>query len=161
MHEHTPEHPRHGQPERTGDPSVRGPEASWEELTAPPVVFPGQRGPEHAYGVAYDLLARRAAKEALEVIEPALELEPGNQGLRVLRAWAWMIRAQLSRAEEELRDLVAENPSDDWSQHALGRVLERQGRGAEALAHLRLAAVMSGDPVHVTAVTRVERSLEG
>ena len=81
--------------------------------------------------------------------------------ISVGRAWAWMIRAQLAKAEAELRGLVAENPSDDWAQHALGRVLERQGRGAEGLPHLRLAAAMSGDPEHEVAVLRVERQVRG
>jgi predicted Zn-dependent protease len=129
------------------------------EYQAPPMVFPGQRGHESAYGVAFDLLARRAPVEALDVLEPALAEDPRNTGLRTLRAWAWMIRAQLGRAEEELRGLVEENPSDDWAQHALGRVLERQGRGAEGLPHLRLAAAMSGDPEHEVAVLRVERQV--
>ncbi len=131
------------------------------EYQAPPMVFPGQRAHEHAYGVAHDLLTRRAPVEALEVLEPALEADPRNTGLRMLRVWAWMIRAQLGKAETELRELVAENPSDDWAQHTLGRVLERQSRGAEALPHLRLAAAMSGDPEHEVAVLRVERTVLG
>jgi len=127
------------------------------DLTAPAVVFPGQRDLESAYRVAYDLLARRAAAEALEIIEPALEAEPDNTGLRVLRAWAFMIRVQLERAEAELTRLVDERPDDDWVRFALGRSLERQSRYAEALPHLRLAAAMSGDPEHELAVLRVER----
>lgn len=127
------------------------------ELTAPAVVFPDQRDLGSAYRVAYDLLARRAAVEALEIIEPALEAEPGNTGLRVLRAWAFLIRVQLERAESELRQLAEERPDDDWVRFALGRSLERQSRYAEALPHLRLAAAMSGDPEHELAVLRVER----
>ena len=129
------------------------------ELTAPGVVFPGQAEPESAYRVAYDLLARRAPVEALEVLEPALAEDPRNAGLRSLRAWAYLIRVQLGRAEEELLSLVADDPSDVWARHALGRALERQSRHAEALPHLRLAAVMSGDPVHAAAVARVEAHL--
>lgn len=128
-------------------------------LQAPPVVFPGQSGPESAFRTAFDLLARRAPKEALDVIEPALEQEPDNTGLRTLRAWAYLMRAQLGRAEAELERLVEENPTDDWAQHALGRCLERQSRYAEALPHLRLAAAMSGDPDHGLAALRVERLL--
>ncbi|MQW77823.1 tetratricopeptide repeat protein [Nocardioides sp. dk4132] len=105
------------------------------------------------------MLSRRAPVEALEVIEPALAEEPTNTGLRSLRAWAFLIRAQLGRAEEELKSLVADNPDDDWARHALGRALERQSRFAEALPHLRLAAAMSGEPEHETAVLRVERRL--
>ncbi len=125
-------------------------------LSAPPVVFPGQAAPESAYRVAYDLLARRAPVEALAVLEPALAEDPRNTGLRTLRAWAYLARVQLGRAEEELVSLVDEDPSDVWARHALGRALERQSRPAEALPHLRLAAAMSGDPVHVTAAARVE-----
>ncbi len=129
------------------------------ELQAPPVVFPGRTGPESAYRTAFDLLARRAPREALEVLEPALDQEPDNTGLRMLRAWAFLMRAQLQRAEAELGSLVEENPADDWTRHALGRCLERQSRYAEALPHLRLAATMSGDPEHDVAVLRVERRL--
>lgn len=129
------------------------------ELSAPPLVLPGQAGPESAYRVAYDLLCRRAPGEALDLIEPALAEDPGNTGLRSLRAWAFLIRAQLGRAEEELSRLVADDPSDVWARHALGRALERQSRYADALPHLRLAAAMSGDPVHEAAVSRVEARL--
>ncbi len=130
-----------------------------DELTAPPLVFPGQAAPEAAFRTAYDLLARRAPAQALDVIEPALTDEPGNAGLRTLRAWAFLMRAQLQRAEAELTWLVEQNPSDDWALHALGRSLERQSRYAEALPWLRLAAAMSGDPEHEAAVLRVERRL--
>jgi len=128
------------------------------QLTAPAIVFPGQ-GPESAYRTAYDLLVRRAPNEALDIVEPALEQDPRNSGLRFLRAWAFMIRAQLQKAEAELRDLVEETPDDVWSRHALGRVLERQSRLEEALPHLKMAAVMSGDIEHELAMLRVERLL--
>jgi Flp pilus assembly protein TadD len=129
------------------------------ELKAPPVVFPGQTAPESAYRVAHDLLVRRAAVEALEVLEPALAEDPRNTGLRALRAWAYLIRVQLKKAEAELRELVEETPDDVWSRHALGRALERQSRLEEALPHLRLAFAMSGDLEHELAVLRVERQL--
>jgi predicted Zn-dependent protease len=126
---------------------------------APPVVFPGQLAPESAYRVAFDLLSRRAPKEALEIVEPALAEDPDNTSLRTLRAWAFLLRAQLRHAEDELTRLVEENPSDAWSRHALGRCLERQSRDAEALPHLRLAAAMTGDPDHGLAALRVEEQL--
>jgi tetratricopeptide (TPR) repeat protein len=131
------------------------------ELRAPGLVFPGQRDLGTAYRVAYDLLARRAADEALELIEPALEAEPAITGLRILRAWAFLIRVQLGRAEDELAQLVEERPDDDWVRFALGRCYERQSRYAEALPHLRLAAAMSADPEHELAVLRVERLSAG
>jgi tetratricopeptide (TPR) repeat protein len=129
------------------------------EITAPPVVFPGQYAPESAYRTAFDLLARRAPREALDVIEPALAEDPDNTALRTLRVWAFLLQARLGRAESELERLVEENPADDWSRHALGRCLERQSRLAEALPHLRLAAAMTGDPDHGLAALRVEQAL--
>ncbi|MEX0426937.1 tetratricopeptide repeat protein [Nocardioides sp. DS6] len=129
------------------------------EYQAPAIVFPGQAGHESAYQTAYDLLARRFPKEALELLDPALEDDPTNTGLRSLRAWAYMLRAQLGKAEDELRALVEENPADVWALHALGRVLERQSRLVEALPHLRLAAVMSDDYDHQAAVYRVQHRI--
>jgi tetratricopeptide (TPR) repeat protein len=126
-------------------------------LPAPPIIFPGQTDLASAYRVGFDLLSRRAPEEALEVLEPALEEDPTNTGLRMLRAWAFLIRVQLGPAEAELRVLVEERPDDDWLRFALGRALERQSKYAEALPHLRLAAAMSADPEHELAVLRVER----
>lgn len=127
-------------------------------IQAPAIVFPGATTHHaNAYRTAHDLLGRRAPREALEVLEPALAEEPGNRGLRSLRVWAYLMRAQLKKAEDELIGLVAEDPSDAWSRHALGRALERQARYDEALPHLRLAAAMTGDPEHEYDVLRVER----
>lgn len=129
------------------------------ELTTKALGASRSRGPESAYRTAYDLLAARAPAEALEVVEAALVEDPRNTGLRSLRAWAFLMRAQLHKAEAELRALVEETPDDLWSRHALGRVLERQSRLKEALPHLRLAAVMSGDVEREVDVLRVERLL--
>ncbi|MCR1783322.1 tetratricopeptide repeat protein [Nocardioides carbamazepini] len=124
----------------------------------PPILFPGAtERHEAAYRTAHDLLSRRAPREALEVLEPALEEEPDNRGLRSLRAWAYLMRAQLQKAADELAGLVAEDPVDAWSRHALGRALERQSRYDDALPHLRLAAAMTGDAEHEYDVLRVER----
>lgn len=132
------------------------------ELKAPAVIFPGQHDDRaSAYRVAFDLIVRRFPAEALDVLAPALAEDPDNRGLRTLRAWAYLERAQLAKAEAELRTLVEERPDDDWVRFALGRSLERQSRYAEALPHLRLAAAMSGDPEHEYTVLRVERLESG
>jgi len=133
------------------------------DLTAPAVIFPGQ-GPESTYRTAHDLLSRRFPREALELIEPALadagpDEKQRTTGLRTLQAWAYLLRAQLEKAEGVLRGLIEDDPSDVWAQHALGRALERQSKYAEALPHLRLAAVMSGDYDHEAAAFRVQQRL--
>lgn len=131
-----------------------------EQISAPAIVFPGQaQDATSAHRAAFDLLARRAPAEALALIEPALELDPENYGLRSLRAWAFLMRAQLQRAEAELQGLVDENPSDDWARHALARSLERQSRFEDALPHARLSAAMTGDPEHESTALRIERRL--
>ena len=94
---------------------------------------------------------------AWELLDPAIETEPESSSLRTLRAWAYFQSAQLGRAEDELVVLVEENPADVWARFALARVLERQSRYADALPHMRLAAVMSADPEHEAGVLRVER----
>lgn len=141
------------------DPVAHGMDPDAADHPLPPPAPASQHGPESAYRTAHDLLSRREPREALALLEPALDQEPDNTGLRCLRAWAYLISARLQPAEDELRWLVEQNPDDDWARHALGRSLERQSRLAEALPHLRLAAAMTGDPVHELAVLRVERRL--
>ena len=127
-------------------------------IQAPAIVFPGATTHHaSAYRTAHDLLGRRGPRAARAGREPARAEEPANLGLRSLRAWAYLMRAQLQKAHDELRLLVDEDPSDAWSRHALGRSLERQSKYDEALPHLRLAAAMTGDPEHEYDVLRVER----
>ena len=120
---------------------------------------PDEPHPADAYHRAWRLLEQRDPRGAIALLDPAIESEPGSTGLRTLRAWAFFQSAQLQRAEEELVGLVADCPTDVWARFALGRVLERQSKYADALPHLRLAAVMSGDAEHEAGVLRVERRL--
>lgn len=113
--------------------------------------------PADAYHEAWRLLEDRAPSRAIEILDPAIESEPASTSLRTLRAWAYFQSAQLSKAERELALLVDECPADVWARFALARVLERQSRYSDALPHMRLAAVMSGDPEHEAGVLRVER----
>ena len=130
----------------------------FDDLPTPAVLFPGEAShPSEVYRKAWELLEQRAPKEALAVLEPAVEAEPQARSLRTLRAWAYFMRVQLARAEADLVFVVEQDPSDVWARHTLGRTLERQSRYDEALPHLRLAAAMSGDPEHEAAVLRVER----
>lgn len=115
--------------------------------------------PADVYHRAWELLQDRSPKQAIEILDPAIEIEPGSTSLRTLRAWAYFQTAQLGKAETELAMLVEECPADVWARFALGRVLERQSRYSDALPHMRLAAVMSGDPEHEAGVLRVERRM--
>lgn len=130
------------------------------EIPVPAILFPGQAAhPSDAYRRARELLEQRAPREALAILEPAVEAEPDATSLRGLRAWAYYMRVQLAKAEADLRRIVESDPSDVWARHTLGRTLERASRPADALPHLRLAAAMSADPEHEAAVLRVENQL--
>jgi predicted Zn-dependent protease len=111
------------------------------------------------YHEAWRLLEGRQPRDAIAVLDPAVQAEPDSTSLRTLRAWAYFQSAHLAGAESDLRMIVEQRPTDVWARFALGRTLERQSRLQDALPHLRLAAVMSGDPEHETAVLRVERRL--
>jgi tetratricopeptide (TPR) repeat protein len=115
--------------------------------------------PADAYQQAWELIEASAPLQAIELLNPAIEAEPRSTSLRTLRAWAYFKSAQLQRAEADLVVLVEEAPTDVWARFALGRVLERQSRYADALPHLRLAAVMSADAEHEATLLRVERRL--
>ena len=115
--------------------------------------------PADAYHQAWGLLEERDPRGAIALLDPAIEAEPESTSLRTLRAWAYFQSAQLRRAEEELSTLVDECPTDLWARYALGRVLERQSKFTDALPHMRLAAVMSGDPEHEAGMLRVERRI--
>jgi tetratricopeptide (TPR) repeat protein len=128
-------------------------------MTMQPPAFGGDLHPSDAYRKAWHHLEQREPEQAIELLDPALETEPESVSLRTLRAWAYFQSARLQRAEGDLVDLVDRCPTDVWARFALGRVLERQSRYAEALPHLRLAAVMSGDAEHEAGVLRVERRL--
>ena len=128
-------------------------------FSLPASYSPGEKHPADAYQQAWALIEASAPLKAIELLDPALEAEPRSTSLRTLRAWAYFKSAQLHRAEADLLVLVEESPTDVWARFALGRVLERQSKYADALPHLRLAAVMSGDAEHEAGVLRVERRL--
>ncbi|MFF1418605.1 DsbA family protein [Streptomyces sp. NPDC058280] len=79
----------------------------------------------------------------LTLLGPLLDEHGEDKNVRLLAARAYFHSAQLGRARAVLEPLCAEAPDDSYAQLLLGRVLERQGRGAEAAPHLRLAAAMT------------------
>ncbi|MFJ8580376.1 tetratricopeptide repeat protein [Micromonospora sp. NPDC093277] len=99
---------------------------------------------------------------AARLLEPIVEAEPGNSSVRQLLARAYFQSAQLSQAEEQLRELVDRDPSDHYAHHVLGRTLERLNRPADALRHLRIAAAMhSTNADYAAALRRVESRVSG
>jgi Flp pilus assembly protein TadD len=81
---------------------------------------------------------------AAQALVPVAAAEPNNRSVLELLGRAFFHSAQLRQAEEIFRRIVELDPVDAWAHIALARSLERQGRMAEAGAHRRLHAAMSG-----------------
>lgn len=106
------------------------------------------------YRVAEALVEWRDPLGALRLLEPVLEEERDNVAVQQLAGRAYFLSLQLRRAEETLRRVIELDPCDAWATHALGRTLERAGRGAEAAPFLRLAAAMNPEPEYTAAAAR-------
>ena len=87
----------------------------------------------------FDLGEHVAAARELESLTAE---EPATTAVLLLLARAYYHSAQLGRAEQTARDLLAEAPSDGYAHLLLGRTLQRGSRHDEATPHLRLAAAM-------------------
>ena len=75
------------------------------------------------------------------VLEPPLH---GTTELRLYLARSYYHSAQLARAEEILRAMLADNPDDHYALLMLGRTLQRQSRHEEARPHLARAKLLGG-----------------
>jgi len=98
---------------------------------------------------------------AAQVLEPIVAAGPRRFDVRLLLARAYFHSAQLRRAEEQLRMLIEQDPSDHYVQFVLGRTLERQHRPAEALPHLRIASAMHPSDEYAESVRRVAAKVGG
>ncbi|GGR06465.1 tetratricopeptide repeat protein [Kitasatospora griseola] len=86
----------------------------------------------------------KAYADAARILAELVEEAPEQVGPRLLLARAYYHSAQLRRAEEQLREVIERDPVEHYAHLVLGRVLERQGRHAEAVPYLRLAAAFEG-----------------
>jgi predicted Zn-dependent protease len=94
----------------------------------------------HSEYLRADLLfAMGQPVQAARILEPLVAAEPENEAALELLARAYFGSAQLAKAEESLTRLVELAPANGWARRALARTLERQSRGAEAVAHHRVA----------------------
>ena len=90
---------------------------------------------------------RRRLKEGMPaqatvVLEKAKTLEPEKASIREALGIAYFRLARWREAEAEFRAVLDISPTDDYAHYALGRVLEKQGREAEANGHYKLASSM-------------------
>ncbi|MFD3656728.1 tetratricopeptide repeat protein [Streptomyces sp. NPDC058620] len=82
---------------------------------------------------------------AARILGGLVDEVPEQVAPRLLLARAYYHSARLGKAEAELRAVLERDPVEDYAQLMLGRTLERQGRHAEAVPHLRMAAALTGD----------------
>jgi FMN reductase len=90
------------------------------------------------------LFEERQYTQAARLLADLVAEFPENGAARLLLARAYYHSAQLRRAEEQLRILTDRDPVDHYAHLMLGRVLQRQGRPAEAELWLRLAGAFAG-----------------
>ncbi|MCI0382989.1 tetratricopeptide repeat protein [Streptomyces sp. CNQ085] len=98
------------------------------------------------YRAAEQLLAARDPRGALKLLESVVTAFPEKTSVRLLRARAFFLSAQLRAAEEEFQVVLEREPDNSFAHFALGRTLERAGRDEEALRHFRLAAALDPRP---------------
>lgn len=83
--------------------------------------------------------------EAARLLAQVVSEVPGQVGPRLLLARAYYHSAQLRRAEEQLREVIARDPVEAYAHLMLARTLQRQSRDAEAAPLLRMAAAFAGE----------------
>jgi tetratricopeptide (TPR) repeat protein len=110
---------------------------------------------DYERGVVYFEMGNYA--HAARLLEPFAAEQPRSVSVRLLLARAYYHSAQLRRAETEFRAVTELDPVEDYAWVGLGRALERQSRGAEALSCFRMAAAMRPDEEYLEALTRAER----
>ena len=78
--------------------------------------------------------------QATVALEKAKRLEPEKASIREALGIAYFRISRWQEAEAEFRAVLELSPTDDYAHYALGRVLEKQGREAEANGHYKLAS---------------------
>ncbi|HIW61743.1 MAG TPA: tetratricopeptide repeat protein [Candidatus Stackebrandtia excrementipullorum] len=81
---------------------------------------------------------------AAQWLEPVVDEAPDHLAARLLLARSYYHSARLNRAEQTLRRILEQNPSEPYAHLMLGRTLQRLNRADEASGHMRMAAAMTG-----------------
>ena len=87
-------------------------------------------------------LRRGQPAQATVPLEKAKRLEPDKASIREALGIAYFRLRRWEEAESEFRAVLDLSPTDDYAHYALGRVLEKQGKAAEANGHYKLASSM-------------------
>lgn len=96
---------------------------------------------------------------AVEILELAVEREPGKASLREVLARAYFATSRVRRARDEFSEALALDPTDDYAHFGVGRCHERLGNLPAAAKYFRLACAMAPKPDYREALDRVETRL--
>ncbi|RCW39975.1 tetratricopeptide repeat protein [Halopolyspora algeriensis] len=116
-------------------------------------------GTVEAFRKAESLVAQRRPLEALQILEPVLDIASDKPSVQLLAGRAYLFSAQFQRAELAFLRVIELDPSDHYARLVLGRTLQRQGRLSEAQTQVRLAATMYPDPAYQEALGEINAHL--
>ncbi|RBM07310.1 DsbA family oxidoreductase [Streptomyces sp. PT12] len=130
-----------------GDRALAGaqPPAVMADFITAAASVPIRETPEEVQRLRWSesLLDQRDPLGALTLLQPLLAHHGDDLNVRRLAARSYFHSAQLSRAHDMLRQLVADAPDDSYTRLMLGRTLQRLGRDDEAVMHLKMVAAMT------------------
>jgi Flp pilus assembly protein TadD len=95
------------------------------------------------YQLGKSRLREGMAAQATVPLEKAKRLEPRKASIREALGIAYFRISRWEEAEAEFRVLVELSPADHYAHFALGRALDRLGRGLEARGHYKLARCLA------------------
>ncbi len=99
--------------------------------------------------------------EAIELVQRALRLEPGNPSYLDSLGWAYLKQGNLAEADKSLTDAASQLPRNSVVQDHLGELRFRQDRFADAVAAWERALAGDGESIDRAAVEKKLREARG
>ena len=113
------------------------------------------------YVTGMELLGKGSPAAAAQVLQRAVDAEPGSRSVREALARAQFDTGQYTAAADNFRMIVEASPTDDYAHFGLGLSLARAGNHEAAAEYLALAAAMRPDRKHYTdALSQVRATLK-
>lgn len=110
------------------------------------------------YHRALRLLAGGNPAAAAALLHHAHESEPDSLSVREALGRALFDSRRYAEAQAVFSALIARNPDDDYAHFGLGLSLARQGRFAQSVEHLALAAAMRPERLEYVRALRESRA---
>jgi Flp pilus assembly protein TadD len=102
------------------------------------------------------MLADRGERlpEAIQLVQRALKVEPGNPSYLDSLGWAYVKQGNLADADKPLTDAAAQMPENSVVQDHLGELRFRQQRYADAVAAWERALAGDGESIDRAAIEK-------